>query len=338
MKVHYVVARTPGCVTLETTMLDPANLKPDEVLLQTAYSAVSAGTERAWITGQSNNKDQRFPFYPGYSASGTVLAKGSAVTNLEEGDRVLIIHGGHRSHVIKKAETVFKIPDDSIDLLDAAFSFIGIFPMLGVRRLRLELGESVMIAGLGLLGLLAVQYARLSGAVPVLAADFNPARRALAQQLGADRVFDPGDADYIDQVRAAVGGKGVNAVVEVTGVAAALQQALRYVAREGRVSLLGCTRVPDAPIDFYRDVHLPGVTIIGAHSFARPKYESRPGQWTEFDDFRTFLQFVATGRVKVRPLISEVASPEKAPEIYGHIINEKQPPLGFVFDWNSLPQ
>ena len=335
MKISYVVAESPGNVALKTAEYDPQTLKPDEVLLKNEYSVISAGTERAWIIGQSNNPGQHFPFYPGYSASGYVAAAGSEVTNLKAGDRVLITWGGHRSHTVRKADTVFKITDDSIDLLDAAFAHIVSFPLLGIRRLRLEIGESVMIAGQGILGVIALQIAALSGAVPLLVSDYDPARRALALKLGADLALNPADADFAEPVREATGGRGVNAVVEVTGVAAALKQALKYVAREGRISLLGCTRVPDAAIDFYQDVHCPGVTLIGANTWNRPRFESRPGQWTEHDDYRTFLQLLAVGKMQVRPLISEIVSPEKARDVYERLITAKNPPLGIVFDWKQ---
>ena len=336
MKIHFVVAETPGNAILKTMDYDPGTLKEDEVLLKNRYSVISAGTERAWLSGSSNNPGQRFPYYPGYSASGEVIAVGSAVTSLKTGDRVLITWSGHRSHTVKKADSVFRIDDDSIDLLDASFAHIASFPMLGVRRLRLELGESVMVAGLGLLGLLAVQIAACSGALPLLVSDYDPARRKLALELGADAAFDPADPDFIGQVRSASGGKGVDAVVEVTGVAAALKQALKYVADEGRISLLGCTRVPDAVIDFYQEVHCPGVTLIGAHTRNRPRFESRPGQWTEHDDYRTFLRLLARGKLRVRPLISGIVSPEQAHEVYNTILGQKNPPPGFVFDWNLL--
>ena len=85
MKISYVVAESPGNVALKTAEYDPQTLKPDEVLLKNEYSVISAGTERAWIIGQSNNPGQHFPFYPGYSASGYVAAAGSEVTNLKAG-------------------------------------------------------------------------------------------------------------------------------------------------------------------------------------------------------------------------------------------------------------
>ena len=338
MKISYLVAETPGIVQLKTREYDPANLGPDQVLVANKYSAISAGTERAWITGKSNNVTQRFPFHPGYSAAGVVEAVGSEVTEYKPGDRVLINWHGHCSHAVCKCTKRFlcKIEDDSIDLKHAAFGLIASFPMLGVRRLKVEPGESVMIAGLGILGMIALQFARLSGACPLIAADPDPARRKLALELGADAVLDPLEPDYIEQVKALTGGKGVNATVEVTGIASALQQAVKYTAHLGRISLLGCTRVPDAPIDFYRDVHLTGISLIGAHTNSRPLTDSQPGQWTDHDDFVTFLKFVSTGRFNMEKLISNVISPAEGPAMYDRIINEKNPPLGIVFDWSKL--
>ncbi len=335
MKVSYICADSPGCAELKHQEFDPSTLKPDEVLLKSEYSAVSAGTERAWLL-QMPNATCAFPYFPGYSAAGRVEIAGSEVKNLKVGDRVLIVCGGHRSHTIKKASSVVKIDDDSIDLLDASFARIASFAFLGVRKLRLELGESTMIAGQGLLGAFAVQIARLVGGLPVFASDLDPKRRELALKLGADRVFSPADKDYIQQVLEATDGKGVRAVVEVTGSAMALKQALEYVARMGRITLLGCTRISDVPIDFYKYVHRRGISLIGSHTDTRPSVESRPGMWTEPDDYRTFLKLVSLGRMQVRPLISEVVSPTKAGEVYRILAETKNPPLGFVFDWRNF--
>jgi threonine dehydrogenase-like Zn-dependent dehydrogenase len=96
-----------------------------------------------------------------------------------------------------------------------------------VRKLEIELGESAMVMGLGLLGIFAVQFCRLSGANPVIAADLNPERREVALKLGADYAFDPSAPDFADQVKAVTGGKGVRATVEVTGVSAAMKQAIK---------------------------------------------------------------------------------------------------------------
>ena len=262
--------------------------------------------------------------------------------NFAVGDAVIAPWGGHRSYIVSPAAPVWtgahKIADSRIDLKEAACAHIATFPMLGVRKLKLQMGESVMVAGLGILGQIAVQIARYSGAVPVLACDFSPERRELALKLGADAVFDPRDPDFVEKLCAANGGRKVNAVVEVTGKAAALKQALGYTARMGRISLLGCTRVPDCPIDFYRDVHRPGITLIGAHTCNRPSFDSRPGEWSEHDDYEVILKYLATGRFDFASLIHKTLSPADCSPLYDTLLHDPNPPMGILFDWNLLKE
>ncbi len=342
LNVKVIVARTPGKVTMETVELDENTLPADHILVKTLYSAVSAGTECAWISGNANNPGQSFPFYPGYSAVGRVVKAGSDVKNFAVGDAVIAPWGGHRSYIVSPAAPVWtgahKIADSRVNLKDAAVAHIASFPMLGVRKLKIQMGESVMIAGLGILGQIAVQAAKYSGAVPVFGCDFSPERRELALKLGADAVFDPRDPDFTEKLYAANGGKKVDAVVEVTGKAAALKQALGYTAKMGRISLLGCTRVPDCPIDFYRDVHLPGITLIGAHTSNRPADESRPGEWTEHDDYDVILKYLAAGRFDFASLIHKTLSPADCTALYDTLLHEPDPPMGIVFDWNLLKE
>lgn len=336
MTGSYVVFESIGKAVLKTFEVEQP--LADEVLLESDYSVISAGTEGANLIQRPNtvSAEYGFPNYPGYSASGRVIAAGKDVTNLKVGERVIIAWGGHRSHTIKKAQTVLKIEDDSIDLLDAAFAHIASFSLLGVRKLKIELGESAMIAGMGILGAFAVQIASLSGAIPVVVSDFDPVRRDLAIKLGASAAFSPDEENFVEKVKTATGGNGPNAVVEVTGSAKAMQQALEYIAWEGRISLLGCTRVSDVPIDFYKYVHRRGISLIGAHTFTRAKQESTPGRWTEHDDYRTFLKLVAAGKLQIRPLISEIVSPEAAHAVYARLAETKNPPPGIVFDWNKI--
>lgn len=325
--------------------------KAGEVLLENEYTVISAGTERANLmnmpnTGPSKSADfatlaaseasQKFPFYPGYCGVGRLIAVGEGVEGIKVGTRAIAGWSGHRSHAIQSMSRLTLIEDESIDPLDAAFMVIATFSLGGVRKLRLEIGESAMVVGLGLLGMFAVQVAALSGAVPVIVSDFDKKRRELALSLGADYAFSPDEEHLPEKIREITYGKGVDGIVEVTGSAKALQQALTYVAREGRVSLLGCTRVSDAPIDFYQYVHQRGVSLIGAHNFVRPKYESKPGYWTETDDFRTLLALLSLKKLKVRPIISEVVSPLKAAEVYARLAKDPNPPLGIVFDWNQI--
>jgi threonine dehydrogenase-like Zn-dependent dehydrogenase len=206
----------------------------------------------------------------------------------------------------------------------------------GVRKLEIELGESAMVMGLGLLGIFAVQFCRLSGAYPVIAADLNPARRELALKLGADYAFDPSEPDFVEQVKAVTKGTGVRATVEVTGVSAAMKQALECASFMGRISLLGCTRVSDCAVDYYQQVHRPGVKLIGAHNFVRPKVESYPHHWTHQDDCKAILDLIAAGRIQVEPIVSRVVSPEDCTEIYDQLCDDPAFPMGTVFDWSEI--
>ena len=102
----------------------------------------------------------------------------------------------------------------------------------------------------------------------------------------------------------------------------------------GRIALLGCTRDSDFTIDYYRKVHYPGITIVGAHTHARPVFESRPGFWAENDDIAAILKLLKAKRIDYKQLISEVHKPEDAPEVYKRLVTDKNFPVGVLFKWN----
>jgi trk system potassium uptake protein TrkH len=99
-----------------------------------------------------------------------------------------------------------KIKDDSISFETAAMSFIASFPMAAIRKTRLEMGESAMVMGLGILGMIAVKLLRCAGAVPIVAVDPNPVRREMALKCGADYAFDPFDKSFAENVKSVTGG------------------------------------------------------------------------------------------------------------------------------------
>ena len=123
--------------------------------------------------------------------------------------------------------------------------------------------------------------------------------------------------------------------VEVTGKSAAMKQALECASWQGRISLLGCTRVSDCPVDYYQQVHRPGVKLIGAHNFVRPKVESHPHHWTHHDDCKAILDLIGAGRIQVEPIVSRVVSPEDCTEIYNQLCDDPTFPMGTVFDWTT---
>lgn len=314
-----------------------AVLQGREVLVKLDYDLISAGTEVANYLGLPNTEtgDRGFPHYPGYTASGHVEAVGPEVEKFRAGDRVVVKTATHRSRVIVSEYSLYAVPE-GFSQQEAAFAFLATFSLLGVRKLNLQLGEAVVVAGLGLLGQLAVAFAGNAGACPVIACDLSPERRELALLSGADYVLDPADSEFRSKIAEIVPG-GPKGVVEVTGHIQALQQALEYVAREGRISLLGCTRISDRTIDFYKYIHRKGVQLLGSHNSARPKSESRREGWTTFDDYTTFFNLIRHGRMKIDHLISETVSPENADQIFQRLAHSRQASsLGVLFDWTGI--
>lgn len=333
MKSIRVVFTEPGVAKLQQREL--AAPTGDQVLVKNEYTVVSGGTERAYLLGMPNTR-QVFPTGIGYCGVGHVLEVGELVSGLSAGDRVLVYHGAHAQYSLVSQSRLTKITDNTIDSLDAVFTIIASMGLGGVRKLELELGESAMVMGLGLLGIFSVQFCALSGANPVIAADLNPERRKLALTLGADYALDPSAENFVETVKDLTGGKGVNACVEVTGASIAMQQALQCASRQGRISLLGCTRVSNNSVDYYAQVHKPGVKLIGAHNMVRPQVDSYPHCWTHHDDCRAILGLISAGKLKVSPIRSRVVSAEAAPEIYKQLCNDKDFPMGTVFDWSKL--
>lgn len=330
MKSKTIVFTEPG--KAELLEKEPRELTCDRVKVKMEYTVVSGGTERACILGM-NNTVQNFPMSLGYCGVGHVMEVGDKVEKVKPGDRVLVYHGIHTEYNVTHQDNITKVDDDTIDSLDAAFVIIASMGLGGVRKLELELGESAMVMGLGLLGIFSIQFLRLSGANPLIAADLNEDRRNLALKLGADYALDPSDPDFAAKVKEITKGKGVRATVEVTGVSAAMKQALECASWLGRISLLGCTRVSDCAVDYYTQVHKPGVKLIGAHNLVRPKVESYPHHWTHHDDCRAILDMISTKRLDVKSIVSRVVKPETAPEIYRELCESKDFPMGTVFDW-----
>ena len=184
----------------------PDDLAPDEVAVRTVYSTVSAGTERANITGDPSvsagaSHDVVFPRILGYCSSGIVIAVGESVESVKVGDRVAMFWTKHQSINVRPEKDVIKIEDESVSLRTAALGFISSFPMAAIRKTRLEMGESAMVMGLGILGIIAVKLLKLAGAAPIIAADPNPRRRELALEDGADYALDPLEEGFAEKVK-----------------------------------------------------------------------------------------------------------------------------------------
>lgn len=314
--------------------------KENEVVVKTMVSTISCGTEKANITGDPNVSGGAsygvvFPRMCGYSSAGIVEKTGKDVKSVHEGDRVVVFWGNHKEKNIVNEKQVIKIDSDSVSYEAAAMSVIGTFSMAAIRKTRLEMGESAIVMGLGILGLIAVKLLRLSGAVPIVAVDPNKQRREKALKNGADYAFDPFDEDFSKKVLEVTNG-GANVAIEVTGVGAGFNEALDCMARFGRVALLGCTRKSDFTVDYYKKIHVPGITVIGAHTNARPSNESHSGWFTHTDDIKSWLRLCAGGRLNLDSMVDETHSPNECEDVYTRLIFDKDFPTVVQFDWRKL--
>lgn len=335
MKTKYIEFSAPYTVQLlESEIAPPAK---GEVQVKLEFSTVSGGTERANFVGDPNvswmGGEVPFPRYGGYSSAGVVTAVGEGVTKCQVGDRVALCWSTHRTLQNALQSNVYRLPDD-VSTKEAALFNIATFPLAAIRKCKVEIGESAMVMGLGILGMFALPLLRLAGAAPIIAVDPVAHKREQALVCGADYALDPYASDFAETVKRLTNG-GVNVAIEVTGVGAGLNGALDCMARFGRVALLGCTRHADFTVDYYRQVHGPGIQLIGAHTQARPQHDSYDGYWTQDDDMAALIRLTSLGRLDLLSMVEETYSPAEAAAVYHRLANEPSFPLT-QFDWGYL--
>lgn len=249
-------------------------VEPGHVLVEVAYSLISAGTEMAGVTQSSKSLVQRALEKPeriqkvidhlksqgiqktvarvrgqldqssptGYSCSGIVVQVGVGITDIKVGDRVACAGAGVANHaeiVLVPRNLTVHVPD-GCSLRDAASMTLGSIAMQGVRRADLRLGEIVAVIGLGLVGQLTVQLLKAAGC-RVIGFDLDTHRVELAKQLGAEATFSPSKVDVNNEIRHLTGDHGVDATIitAASSSSAIVQQAMEITRRKGRVVLVG---------------------------------------------------------------------------------------------------
>jgi threonine dehydrogenase-like Zn-dependent dehydrogenase len=164
--------------------------------------------------------------------------------------------------------------------------------------------------------------------------DTDERRLAFAQTVHADATVKV-DNQLNATVARLCEDEGAAVVIEATGHPDAILTAFALARPGGRVVLLGSTRGETEQVNFYRDVHKKGLTIIGAHNMARPKVESYPGWWIAEDDQRVALKLLASGRLMVEPLITHRFGWQQAPQAYERLKAWDTNTLGMVLDWHQ---
>ena len=323
----------PSRAKVEIEEFEFPTLGNNEILVATECSLISPGTERAFLLGLPNAQG-RYPSYPGYSNIGVVIDNGRDVDGYKIGDRV-VSSKGHTSHFIATPDSLLKVTEATLSSEEGVFFNLCTIAMQGVRKAKIELGELVLVLGGGLIGLFAMQIAKLSGGLPVITADLSDNRLQLATQVGADYTLNPEAEDLNDQLDSITGSKGLAVVIEATGHPPVVNTALQLADWHGRVVLLASTRGETERVNFYRDIHGKGLTVLGAHNSVRPRHESSPNFWTLRDDWELSLQLIAHHRVVVAPLITHRLAGTQAVEAYQLLMEWDQNLLGVVLNWED---
>lgn len=311
---------------------------PNQVRVRTRKSLISIGTElicfeRRFEPGTHWDRWVQYPFYPGYSNAGVVDAVGENVTGLQVGDRVAS-RAHHRQWALADASRALKIPDGVSDEEATWFGLANIVQN-GVRRAEHELGDAVVIVGLGPLGQLVTQYAYLSGAREVIAIDTAPARLELAARHGATRTLNLPVNEAVEAVKALTDGRGADIVYDVTGHPAVFSAALQLPRRFGKMVVLGDTGTPSEQ-RLTGDVITRGLRIIGAHDNNPPPVGTDHAWWSHLNMARLFFTYVERRQMDVAGLITHRYRPEEAAQCYASLVADRSTAMGVIFDWTGV--
>lgn len=336
-------------------------IKENYIMVKSVNSIVSAGTERMLVDfGKSNyfqkarqqpekvkqvidkvktdglqptinavktKLDQPIPL--GYSNAGIVIAIGKNVHNFKVGDRV--ISNGSHSEVVSVPENLCaKIPDN-VNFEEAAFTVIAAIALQGIRLVQPTLGETVVVTGLGLIGLLAVQLLQAHGC-KVIASDFDEHKVEIAKSFGVDAINVSAGIDIVEYVHLKTNGRGADAVLITASTKSSdpVSQAARMSRKRGRIVLVGVTGLELNRSEFYEKE----LTFQVSCSYGPGRYDSNfeeKGQdypigfvrWTEQRNFEAILDMMNEKKIDVSSLITNCYKFENAIDAYETLTNDK---------------
>jgi predicted dehydrogenase/threonine dehydrogenase-like Zn-dependent dehydrogenase len=327
-----------------------------KILIQTTRSLVSLGTERMLVEfGKSNliSKARQQPekvkqvldkiktegLVPtleavfnklgeplplGYCNVGRVIAVGEGVTDFKLGDRVAS-NGQHAEFVCVPNNLVVHIPTNVSDE-EATFTVIGSIGLQGIRLLNPTLGETVVVVGLGLIGLLTAQLLVANGC-RVIGSDIDEAKLSMAKNWGIIP-FNPLSGDIVKFVEDQTKGVGADGVI-ITASAKnndIISQSARMSRKRGKIILVGVIGLNLSRAEFYEKE----LTFQVSCSYGPGRYDDNYEQkgidypmpfvrWTEKRNFETILQAISSGRIAVNEMITEEIPLEDYLKIYGQI-------------------
>lgn len=281
----------------------------------------------------------------GYSAAGVITEIASDVQRLRPGDRVAC--GGaqwalHAERICVPVNLVVPIPD-AVAFAPASTVSIGAIALHGVRRANPQIGETLVVIGLGLVGQLTAQIAR-AGGCRVIGIDPIPERIAIARELGCDNVLPPDAESKVDAVLQLTGGVGADAVL-ITASSASdeiVKNAFQMSRRKGRVVLVGDVGLHIDRSDIYeKELDFLVSTSSGPGRYD-PTYEEGGWdypiayvRWTENRNMAAYLDLLASRRVDVKRLISATCSVDDAPAAYEALLQGRTDGLATLIEYPS---
>jgi threonine dehydrogenase-like Zn-dependent dehydrogenase len=309
-------------------------LGPEQVRVRTLFSGISAGTElttyratspymnRRWddearLFREGSEPSWRYPVANmGYEEAGEITETGSAVAGVRVGDRVFGAWGHRTAHVMSEADAIARLLPAGADPRIGIFSHIGAVALNGVHDARIRMGDLVVVFGLGVPGQIVVQAACGSGAT-VIGVDPVAKRREVAMRLGADETLDPSAGSVADSVKKRTKGRGADVCIEVSGVAAALAEAIRAVAYASRVVAMGFFQGEARGLQLGDEFHHNRIEVISSQiSGVAPEASHR---WNKLRLWQTAIRLQHEGRLNLLPLITDTVPFDEAPALFARL-------------------
>ena len=306
--------------------------QPEKV--KKAFSiAVDKGLKHA-VNVVSEKKEAEYP--TGYSAAGVVVAVGSNIRDLKIGDRLACAGGQYAYHaefIRVPRNLCVPIPED-VEFDEASTITLGAISLQGVRRAMPTLGETFVVLGLGILGQLTVQLLRANGC-RVIGVDMEEKRVQTALSMGMEHGYVPSEADE-ETVFRMTDGYGADGVVitAATNSDEVVSNAFKICRKKGRVVLVGDVGLNLRRDDFYaKEIDFfistsygPG-RYDGGYEEKGLDYPIGYVRWTENRNMAEYIRLLATGRVKIEPLVSARYPIEEVSSAYSALEGSDRPLL-----------
>lgn len=345
-KGHLLISTTTSLISAGTermlvgfgkaSLIDKARQQPEKVKMVLE----KVQTDGLLTTYDAVKSKLAQPLALGYCNVGRVHEIGTGVEGFKIGDRV--VSNGPHADIVKVPKNLCALIPENVSDEAASFTVVASIGLQGIRLAQPTIGESFVVTGAGLIGLLTIQMLRANGC-RVLAIDFDQSKLELAKQFGAE-VCNPAKGE--DPVAAGLAfsrGAGVDGVIITasTKVSDPVTQAARMSRKRGRIILVGVTGLELNRADFYEKELSFQVSCSYGPGRYDAAYEEK-GQdypvgfvrWTEQRNFVAVLDMMSAGTINVEPLITHRFKFEDAPSAYDVLTQDKSG-LGILLQYNS---